>query len=363
MSSGEPAGQDAELARHRAAIDALDREMLAGLNERARHAQAIGRLKGGSAAYRPEREAQVLSALAANNAGPLSNEAVTGVFRQVMSACLALEQKLRIAYLGPAGTFSHAAVAKHFGAFVEAVPLATIDEIFRAVASGRTDYAVVPVENSTEGAVGRTLDLMCTTDLSVCGEIKLRIRQNLLSNAGVTEQVTKVYSHAQSLAQCVHWLAKHLPTVPRIAVSSNAEAARLAAAEPGAAAIAGENAAAIYGLAILAPHIEDEPNNTTRFWVLGRQTVGASGRDETSLVMSCPNRPGAVYELLEPLARHGVSMTRFESRPARTGLWEYLFFVDVVGHRDDATLSAALTDLAQKAPFLRLLGSYPAALD
>jgi len=280
-----------------------------------------------------------------------------------MSACLALEQKLRIAYLGPAGTFSHAAVAKHFGSFVDTTPYSTIDEIFRAVESGQTDYAVVPVENSTEGAVGRTLDLMCTTDLSVCGEVKLRIQQNLLSNARALSDVTRIYSHAQSLAQCVHWLAAHAPSAPRIAVSSNAEAARLAAEEPGAAAIAGENAALIYGLSILAPHIEDEPNNTTRFWVLGRQQVGASGRDETSLVMSCPNRPGAVYQLLEPLARHGVSMSRFESRPARTGLWEYLFFVDLVGHRDDAKLSAALEDLAQKAPFLKLLGSYPAALD
>jgi chorismate mutase / prephenate dehydratase len=363
MPIDEPIRHDPQLAAHRSAIDALDRDILERMNDRARHAQAIGKLKEGNSAYRPEREAQVLAKLAAINHGPLSDEAVTGVFRQVMSACLALEQKLRIAYLGPAGTFSHAAVAKHFGAFVEAVPLATIDDIFRAVESGQADYAVVPVENSTEGAVGRTLDLMCTTNLSVCGEVKLRIQQNLLSNAGSLAKVTKVYSHAQSLAQCVHWLAAHLPAAPRIAVSSNAEAARLAAAEPGAAAIAGENAAVIYGLAILAPHIEDEPNNTTRFWVLGRQKIGASGRDETSLVMSCPNRPGAVYELLEPLARHGVSMTRFESRPARTGLWEYLFFVDLAGHRDDATLSAALAELAQKAPFLRLLGSYPAALD
>ena len=217
--------------------------------------------------------------------------------------------------------------------------------------------------DSSEGAIGRTLDLMCTTDVSVCGEVKLRIQQNLLSNTGKLADITRIYSHAQSLAQCLHWLATHLPTVPRVAVSSNAEAARLAAAESGAAAIAGETAAEIYGLAILAPHIEDEPNNTTRFWVIGRQKVGPSGRDETSLVMSCPNRPGAVYQLLEPLARHGVSMTRFESRPARTGLWEYLFFVDLAGHRDDATLSAALSELAQKAPFLKLLGSYPTALD
>jgi len=354
---------DARIAEHRAAIDTLDREILARLNARAARAQAIGALKGGGVAYRPEREAQVLGRLAAENPGPLSNGAVTIVFRQVMSACLALEQPLRIAYLGPPGTFSHAAVGKQFGGLVEAVPLPTIDDIFRAVDSGQTNYAVVPVENSTEGAVGRTLDLMCTTDLAVCGEVKLRIQQNLLSNAGSLAAVTKVYSHAQSLGQCVQWLALHLPQAPRIAVASNAEAARLAAAEAGAAAIAGENAGAIYGLATLAPHIEDEPNNTTRFWVLGHQRVPPSGRDETSLVMSCPNRPGAVHELLEPLARHGVSMSRFESRPARTGLWEYLFFVDVVGHRDDPPVARALAELAAKAPFLKLLGSYPAALD
>jgi chorismate mutase/prephenate dehydratase len=355
-----PAG---DLSTYRAAIDALDGEILERLSARARHAQAIGALKGGAGAYRPERETQVITGLHARNAGPLPNAAVTAVFREIMSACRALEQTLRIAYLGPAGTFSHAAVAKHFGTMVDAVPFPTFDDIFRAVSSGQTDYAVVPVENSTEGAVGRTLDLMCTTDLSICGEVKLRVAQNLLSNAGSIGAVTRVYSHGQSLAQCVQWLAQHLPGVPRIAVASNAEAARLAGAEPGAAAIAGENAGAIYGLATLAPHIEDEPNNTTRFWVLGRQQPAPSGKDETSLVMSCPNRPGAVYELLEPLARHGVSMSRFESRPARTGLWEYLFFVDVVGHRDDPRLAQALDELARKAPFLKLLGSYPAALD
>ena len=355
--------RDAELARHREAIDRLDREVLVRLNERARHAQSIGELKAGAGgpAWRPEREAQVLGRLVAENTGPLTGEHVTGVFRQVMSACLALEQQLRVAYLGPAGTFSHAAVAKQFGTFVDAVPLPTIDEVIRAAEAGRTDYAIVPVENSTEGAVGRTLDLMCTTELAICGEIKLRIQQNLLSNAATLADVRKVYSHAQSLAQCVQWLARNLPTATRVAVASNAEAARLAAAEPGAAAIAGENAAAIYGLAVLCPHIEDESNNTTRFWVLGRQQVPASGRDETSLVMSAPNRPGAVHDLLEPLARHGVSMTRFESRPARTGLWEYLFFVDLAGHRSDPPVAAALAELARRAPFLKLLGSYPAA--
>ena len=355
---------DAALRKHRQAIDQLDRELLARLNARAEHARAIGVLKQGQGgpAYRPEREAQVLARLAQENPGPLSGEAVIGVFRQVMSACLALEQKLRVAYLGPAGTFSHAAVMRHFGAFVDALPEATIDEVFRAIDAGQVDYAVVPVENSTEGAVGRTLDLVCSTDLSVCGEIKLRVQQNLLSGAAALTDVTKVYSHAQSLAQSVQWLARHLPGVQRVAVSSNAEAARLAAAEPNAAAIAGEIAASIYGLAILAAHIEDEPNNTTRFWVLGRQSVGPSGNDQTSLVMSAPNRPGAVHALLEPLAQHGVSMTRFESRPARTGLWEYLFFVDLAGHREDPPVAAALAELGQRAPFLKLLGSYPAAL-
>jgi len=355
-------GADDELARHRAAIDALDREILERLNARAAHAHAIGKLKAGGVVYRPEREAQVLRRLQAENQGPLSKSAVAGVFRQVISACLALEQRLRIAYLGPAGTFSHAAVAKHFGEFVDAEPSGTIDEVFRATERGQTDYAVVPVENSTEGAVGRTLDLMCQTPLAICGEVNLRIQQNLLANVTSIGEVTKVYSHAQSLAQCVQWLAVHLPAVPRVAVASNAEAARLAASEPGAAAIAGEIAAAIYGLDVLAPHIEDEPNNTTRFWVLGRQNVPTSGADKTSLVMSAPNRPGAVYTLLEPLARHGVSMTRFESRPARTGLWEYLFFIDVEGHATDAKVAAALAELRDKAPFLKLLGSYPAAV-
>lgn len=357
-----------EINRRRASIDALDRELLRLLNERAAHAKIIGSLKGDSATYRPEREAQVLRAIQAENRGPLPDDAVAGVFRQIMAACLALEQKLRIAYLGPPGTFSHAAVTRHFGELVEAEPCASIDEVFRAAEAGQTDYAIVPVENSTEGAVGRTLDLMCQTPLTIVGEVKLRIGQHLLAKSArggqgtPLDNVTRVYSHAQSLSQCVQWLARHLPSVPRIPVASNAEAARMAAAEPGAAAIAGDAAAAIYGLDVIAAHIEDEPNNTTRFWVLGRHAAAPSGRDETSLVMSAHNRPGAVHALLEPLAKHGVSMSRLESRPARTGLWEYLFFVDLEGHQQDAPVAAALVELRQRAPFLKLLGSYPAAV-
>ena len=349
-----------ELERRRAAIDALDREILRLLSDRAREAQAIGSLKSGPA-YRPEREAQVLRRVVQANKGPLSNETVAGVFRDIMSACLALEQSLSVAYLGPAGTYSHAAVTRHFGDAVNAEPCASIDEVFRAAEAGRADYAVVPVENSTEGAVGRTLDLMLQTPLTIVGEIKLRIRQNLLGRRLALDKVSRVYSHAQSLAQCVQWLAQHLPAVARVAVASNAEAAKLAASEAGAAAIAGDAAAVIYGLEVIAPNIEDEPNNTTRFWVLGNHAVGPSGKDETSLVMSAKNQPGAVHALLEPFARHGVSMSRLESRPARTGLWEYLFFVDLEGHQTDAAVAAALGELKTRAPFLKLLGSYPSA--
>jgi chorismate mutase/prephenate dehydratase len=360
MANDDNRDEEAALRRHRDAIDALDRDLLRLLNERAAHAKAIGALKSGPA-YRPEREAQVLRRVREENPGPLTGDAAVGVFREIMSACLALEQRLTVAYLGPPGTFSHGAVARHFGESVNAEPCASIDEVFRAAESGRSDYAVVPVENSTEGAVGRTLDLMCQTPLTIVGEIKLRIQQNLLAKGIAVEKVTRIYSHAQSLAQCAQWLARQLPAAQRIAVASNAEAARLAAAEPGAAAIAGEAAASVYQLEILAAHIEDEPNNTTRFWVLGRQAPGPSGRDETSLVMSAQNRPGAVYALLEPFAKHGVSMSRLESRPSRTGLWEYFFFVDLEGHREDAAVAAALAELSKRAPFLKLLGSYPAA--
>ncbi|MCL2297584.1 MAG: prephenate dehydratase [Proteobacteria bacterium] len=356
------ASLDDALKIHRQAIDAIDSALLRLLNERATHAQEIGRIKDKQPAYRPEREAQVLHRLLAENPGPLGNEAVAHLYQQVMSACRALEQRLRVAYLGPAGTFSESAVLRHFGAFVDAQPCVSLDEVVRSVEKGQNQYAVVPIENSTEGAVGRTHDLMLDTTLQICAEAKLRIQQNLISQAHSLDAIRTVYSHPQSLAQCAQWLAQHLPGVECTPVGSNAEAARLAAAAKDAAAIAGENAAALYQLNILAPHIEDMPNNTTRFWVLGKQSTNPSGHDMTSLVMSAPNKPGAVYRLLEPLVQHGVSMTRLESRPARTGLWEYFFFVDLEGHRDDPAVSAALDGLGQIAPFLKILGSYPTAV-
>ncbi len=349
-----------ELVKLRDRIDALDSELLRLLNERAKLAQAVGHIKNGQI-YRAEREAQVLHRLVAENPGPLKPDNIERLFREVMSACRDLEQHLRIAYLGPQGTFSQAAAFKQFGHAVGEVPCATIDEAFRAVETGRADYAVVPVENSTEGTVSRTLDLIVGSPLKICGEVLLPVHQNLLRKSENMEGIARVYGHAQSLAQCQNWLNKNLPNIERVSVVSNAEGARLAAGDPSAAAIAGENAAQAYGLAIVVPRIEDEPNNTTRFLVLSDHDTLPSGRDKTSLVMSAPNVPGSVVKLLQPLADAGVSMTRFESRPAKVANWEYLFFVDIEGHRDDPTVAAALKEVTARAAMVKLLGSYPAA--
>jgi chorismate mutase/prephenate dehydratase len=350
----------------RADIDRIDGELLRLLNQRARCAQKVGEIKAefGDAGfiYRPEREAQVLRRLQDENPGPLPSENVTFFFREVMSACLALEQPLSIAFLGPLGTFSESAATKHFGHAACLLPQDSIDDVFREVEAGHAHYAVVPVENSTEGAVGRTMDLLLSTSLKICGEVVLRIHQNLLSREAELSAIRKVYSHAQSLAQCHEWLNRMLPQAQRISVGSNAQAAQLAAAESGAAAIAGEAAAARYELPKLAERIEDEPNNTTRFLVLGRQDAGISGRDKTSLVMSTPNRTGALHGLLAPLTAAGVSMCRLESRPARNALWEYVFYVDIEGHRETPAIKAALEQLAANAAYLKVLGSYPGAV-
>jgi chorismate mutase/prephenate dehydratase len=347
----------------RSAIDKLDEELAALLQRRAAAAQKIGALKGGAPAYRPEREAEILRRISQQK-GVLSPERLGAVFREIISACRGLEEAIRVAYLGPEGTFSEQAVRKHFGQSVEALPFASVDEAFRRCESGAAQFAVVPVENSTEGAVGRTLDLLVASPLKICGEIELRIQQNLLSKAQSQKAIRRIYSHSQSLAQCNNWLAQNLPGAERVPVGSNAEAAQRAAREEGAAAIAGEAAAGRYGLAVLARAIEDDPNNTTRFLVLGKLEPGPTGRDRTSLVMSAENKPGAVHALLTPLADHRVSMTRIESRPLRTraSLWEYFFFIDVEGHQKDAAVARALAALRDKAPFLKVLGSYPVAL-
>ncbi|MCB1889873.1 MAG: prephenate dehydratase [Rhodocyclaceae bacterium] len=349
-----------ELLNMRNRIDQLDEEILARLSERARCAQRIGEIKHGNI-YRPEREAQVLRRLAEVNPGPLAGEAVQRVFREIMSYCLALEQPLKVAYLGPAGTFSESASRKHFGSAPTFLPVSTIDEVFRLVECGNADYGVVPVENSTEGVVGGTLDLLLANPVSVCGEVKLRIHQHLLSKAEGIGAVKRLYSHAQSLAQCHEWLNRNLAHLPRIPVASNAEAARLASEDPESCAIAGDAAGELYGLNTLAANIEDDPKNTTRFLVIARHDAGPSGKDKTSLVFSAQNRPGAMHDLLEPLARHGVDMTKLQSRPARGGLWEYVFYVDFLGHREAPEVAAAIRELDARAAFVKVLGSYPVA--
>jgi chorismate mutase/prephenate dehydratase len=350
-----------QLKQLRARIDALDRRLVKLLSERARLAQRIGGIKQG-AAYRPEREAQVLRGIVAGNRGPLPDAALARIFTEVMSSCRALEDSMSVAYLGPPGTFSQEAAVKHFGGAANLAPCPTIDEVFRQVETGATGYGVVPVENSTEGAIGRTLDLLLSTPAKVCGEVMLPVRQCLMSRSEKLSAIDKVYSHTQSLAQCQQWLARHLPRAERIAVVSNAEAARLAAREKRSAAVGSRTAAPLYGLKLLGRNIEDEARNTTRFLVIAEHDAAPSGKDKTSLILSTRNVPGAIHELLTPFAANGVSLTRLESRPSRAGLWEYVFYVDVEGHRDQSHVARALAEVEPKASFLKSLGSYPAAV-
>ncbi len=311
--------------------------------------------------YRPAREAEILRGVLKRNTGPLSKEEMARLFREIMSACLALESRLKIAFLGPAGTYSQTAALKHFGHAVLTLPLVTIDEVFREVESGNAHFGVVPIENSSEGAVSRTLDMFMRSPLHICGEVELRIHHHLLAKGKSLRNIKKVLSHQQSLAQCREWLNANLPGVKSVAVNSNAEAARLTA-DKHTAAIAGETAAEIYGLNVIAENIEDEPNNTTRFLVIGELKTTPSGDDKTSLLLSAANRPGALYKLLAPLARRSISLTRIESRPSRQGLWEYVFFLDIEGHVQQENIQQALAELEQEAAFVKLLGSYPKAV-
>lgn len=357
---------DDALKALRARIDGIDDALLKLVSERAAIAQQVGRTKNGETIYRPEREAQIVARLRQANPGPLSGDTVEHLIREVMSACRALEQRLRIAYLGPAGTFSQQAVHRQFGHDVEALAETDIDACFQAVETGRADLAVVPVENSTEGAIGRTLDLIVASPLRIAGEVVLPIHQTLMRAGSGLDGITRVYGHAQSLAQCQQWLARHLPNAERVSVVSNGAGARRAAQEPAAATLGAEAAAALYGLVVVQTRVEDEARNTTRFLVLGPADTPPSGRDKTALVMGAKNQPGAVLRLLQPLADAGISMSRLESRPARRdhaghGNWEYLFFVVCEGHREDPALAAALAEIDARAAFLKVLGSYPAA--
>jgi chorismate mutase/prephenate dehydratase len=353
--------EEQRLAPIRNKIDAIDSQILDLLSQRAQAAQEVGHIKGGfsSPVFRPERERQVIARLQEMNAGPLLPDGIAAIWREVMSACRALEARQTIAYLGPAGTFSEQAAQTYFGHSIAGLPCNSIDEVFKSVEKGAAQFGVVPVENSSEGAISRTLDLLLDSPLHISGEVVLSIRHHLLTKSGNLEGVTTVCAHAQALAQCQQWLSERAPHLKRQAVSSNAEAARMAALDPSLAAIAGDPAQLAYGLQAIACEIQDDSHNRTRFVVIGSYACQATGHDQTSLVLSVDNQPGAVYRLLEPLAKHGVSMNRFESRPARKGTWEYHFYIDIAGHAEDEKLTKALDELKAIAAFYKNLGSYP----
>ncbi len=354
------------LTRIRDKIDAIDGRIGELISERAVCAQQVAEIKRRFSPgeipvfYRPEREAQVLRRAMERNKGPLKNEEFARLFREIMSACLALEQPIKVAYLGPEGTFTQQAALKHFGHSAQTVSMAAIDEVFREVEAGATRFGVVPVENSTGGVVAHTLDSFMESNLNICGEVVLRIHHHLMvSDVTKTDRISRIYSHSQSFAQCRKWLDTHYPNADRIAVNSNADAARRIKSEWNSAAIAGQMAAELYGLTILSEKIEDRPDNATRFLIIGTQDVAASGEDKTSIVVSMRNEPGALHLMLEPFYRHQIDLTRVETRPAQSGNWSYVFFVDFMGHKDDAKVKAALNDVAQRAANLNVLGSYP----
>ena len=349
-------------------IDNVDQQIQRLLNERARLAQRVGltksRNEAGAEFYRPEREAQVLRAVRERNRGPLRDEEVVRLFREIMSACLAQQEPLKVAYLGPEATFSQTAVLTHFGHSVRALPLGSIDEVFHEVESAAADFGVVPIENSTEGTVNHTLDRFLSSPLKICGEVELRIHHHLMGNMSALGRIVRICSHPQSLAQCRMWLQEHQPEVEQIPVASNGEAARRARDERGTAAIAGQTAAEVYGLKVLAGQIEDRADNSTRFLVLGRKLLAPSGEDRSTLLVSVghTDAPGALQRLLEPLARHRVSMTRIESRPSHRRKWDYVFFIDIDGHAEEPHVVRALASLKRRASLFRLLGSYPRAV-
>lgn len=354
------------LSELRDRIDAIDQQILQLINQRASCAMEVAKTKiaqgENGSFYRPDRESLVLRRIKDLNQGPLPDDTAVRFFRELMSACLALEKPLDVAFLGPEGTFTQQAAFKHFGHAIKTVPSTTINEIFNSVESGNCQFGLVPVENSTEGVISHTLDRFLSSPLKICGEVEIRVHHNLMGNVESLADITEIFSHQQSLAQCRQWLDRHLPQAQRIAVTSNAEAARLVSNKIQAAAIAGQVAAELYGLNILEKNIEDEPNNTTRFIIIGQQTSAPTGNDKTSLVVSTGNQPGALHKILEPFARFGIGMVHIESRPSRQGLWDYVFFIDIEGHCEDDDVAQALALLKGNVHMLNILGSYPKAV-
>ncbi len=358
-----------DLAEIRKRINDVDKRIQALINERATIAQQVGVAKGdlGSAVdyYRPEREAEVLRSVLERNEGPMRDEEMLRLFREIMSACLAQQEPLKIGFLGPEGTFTQTAVFKHFGHSVRALPFHTIDEVFQEVECGAADFGVVPIENSTEGSVNNTLDMFLTSPLKIAGEIELKIEQHLMSRMTGLENIERICAHEQSLAQCRSWLREYLPHVELIGMSSNAAGARRARDEDGTAAIGPEVAADVYELKIMVNNIEDRPDNATRFLVVGRNLLAPSGEDKTTILVSTSDTAGGagvLHHLLQPLAEQGVSMTRIESRPSQRKKWDYVFFIDIEGHAEEAPVSDALENLEKNSSLFRVLGAYPKAI-
>ncbi len=365
----DEAPENLDLAEIRERINAIDERLQALINDRARTAQLVGVAKGSLKSaveyYRPEREAEVLRKVLDRNDGPMRDEEMLRLFREIMSACLAQQEPLKIGFLGPEGTFTQTALYKHFGHSVRALPFHTIDEVFQEVECGAADFGVVPIENSTEGSVNNTLDMFLTSPLKIAGEIELRIEQHLMAKVRGLDKIERICAHEQSLAQCRGWIRENLPHVELIGMSSNAAGARRARDEEGTAAIGPEVAADVYELAILVNNIEDREDNATRFLVVGRELLAPSGDDRTTLLLSTSDTAGGagvLYSLLQPLAEYGVSMTRIESRPSRRRNWDYVFFIDLEGHAEDDAVAKALTKLEKTASLFKVLGAYPKAL-
>ncbi|MBI5387020.1 MAG: prephenate dehydratase [Verrucomicrobia bacterium] len=350
------------LADHRQSIDKIDAQIVKLLNERTRHVLEIGHLKrrAGEEIYAPHRERAVLQRVCKTNQGPLTDEAIRAIYREIMSSALAVEKPMTIAYLGPEATFTHQAAMQRFGTSLRYAPLKTIAEVFSEVAKRHADFGVVPIENSTEGVVTHTLDMFMDSDLKIVAQIVLPIQQCLMSKAR-RNQIKKLYIHPQSLAQCRGWLQKSFPNAEIIETSSNARSAELAAKEPHAGAIAGLLAAERYGLPVLEHNVQDNAGNATRFLVLGRQIPPPSGRDRTSLMFCIADRVGALHGAIIPFRKYHINMTKIESRPSKRKAWEYYFFVDCDGHVNDSKVAKALNDLGEHCVFVKVLGSYPNA--
>lgn len=358
--------KDDPLAAIRDRIDEIDKSIQDLVSERASCAAQIAKVKQQQGEtghfYRPEREAQILRTVMKRNSGPLADESMAGIFREIMAACLAHEKPLKVAFLGPEGTYTHSAAIKHFGSLIETQPVGSIEEVFRIVEAGGANFGVVPVENSSAGVINHTLDLFMKSSLTISGEVALRIRHNLISQSKSLDGIERVYAHQQSLSQCSQWLDKNLPSAERIAMSSNSQAVMYSKQNGNTASIGSNMAAELYDVPVLFADIEDQPDNTTRFAVIGEHKAPPSGDDRTSLLVFVHNKPGSLFDLLKPLAERGISMSNIESRPSRRGVWDYVFFIDIDGHCDDEKVKQAISEIEKASAMVTILGSYPKAV-